>query len=270
MNIQNIIDQIVGMVVGYGPNLLGALVIWIIGSWVINALVRGLSKVFGRSNLDETLTPFLIGLAGMALKVLLIITALGMVGIQMTSFIAILGAAGLAVGLALSGTLQNFAGGVMILLFRPFKLGDFIDTQGFAGTVKEIQIFNTILTTTDNKTIILPNGDLSGSSLTNYSTEKTRRVDWTIGIAYGDDVDKAKSVIRRLADDDERILKDPEVFIALSQLADSSVNFIVRAWVNASDYWGVFFAMNENVYKEFNKVGLNIPFPQMDVHLHKG
>ena len=192
-----------------------------------------------------------------------------MVGVEMTSFIAILAAAGLAVGMALSGTLQNFAGGVMILIFKPFKIGDFIDAQGYLGVVKEIQIFNTIITTPDNKTIIIPNGGLSNSSMTNYSTEEKRRVDWTIGIAYGDDVDKARAVIKRLCDEDSRIIKDPEVFIAVSELADSSVNFAVRVWVKAPDYWGVFFDLNENVYKTFGNEGLNIPFPQMDVHVHK-
>jgi small conductance mechanosensitive channel len=199
--------------------------------------------------------------------VLLGISVLGMLGIQMTSFIAILGAAGLAVGMALSGTLQNFAGGVMILLFRPFKVGDFVDTQGYLGTVSEIQIFNTILKTPDNKTIIIPNGSLSKSSLINYSTEERRRVDWTFGIAYGDDLDKAKKVIRKLCDHESRILKDPETFVAVAELADSSVNFTVRAWVNAADYWGVFFDMNEKIYKTFADEGLNIPFPQIDVHL---
>jgi small conductance mechanosensitive channel len=197
------------------------------------------------------------------------ITALGMLGVEMTSFIAILAAAGLAVGMALSGTLQNFAGGVMILLFKPFKKGDFIEAQGHSGTVNEIQIFMTILKTPDNKTIMIPNGPLSTGSLTNYSREPRRRVDWTIGIGYGDDVDKAYEVIRRLLDGDDRILDDPEPFIAVKELADSSVNFTVRAWVNASDYWGVFFRMNEEVYKTFDKEGLNIPYPQSDVHLFK-
>jgi small conductance mechanosensitive channel len=173
------------------------------------------------------------------------------------------------VGLALSGTLQNFAGGVMILIFKPFKVGDLLEAEGYLGTVKEIQIFNTILVTPDNKTIIIPNGGLSNSSMTNYSTQELRRVDWTFGIAYGDDADKAKMVIKRLCDEDSRILKDPEPFIALSALADSSVNFAVRAWVNSGDYWGVFFDMNEKIYKTFAKEGLNIPFPQMDVHMIK-
>jgi small conductance mechanosensitive channel len=203
-----------------------------------------------------------------AFEKMLVITALGMLGIAMTSFIAILGAAGLAVGMELSGTLQNFAGGAMILIFKPFNVGDVIDAGGYVGSVKDIQIFNTILKTPDNKTIIIPNGGLSNSSMTNYSTEDKRRVDWTIGIGYGDDIDKARASIKAMCDADSRILKDPEVFIAVSELADSSVNFAVRAWVNAADYWGVYFDMNENVYKTFNKEGINIPFPQMDVHLH--
>jgi small conductance mechanosensitive channel len=194
---------------------------------------------------------------------------MGMMGIEMTSFIAILGAAGLAVGMALSGTLQNFAGGVMILIFKPFKVGDFIDAQGYMGVVKEIQIFVTILTTPDNKTVIIPNGPLSNGSLTNFSTQPQRRVDWTFGIAYGDDYDTAKTMLLKMMDEDKRILKDPDPFVALGEMADSSVNLTVRAWVNASDYWDVFFDMNEKFYKNADKAGLSIPFPQMDVHLDK-
>ena len=220
-----------------------------------------------RGGIDPSLKPFLVGIIGMLLKAMLVISVLGMLGIEMTSFIAVLGAAGLAVGMALSGTLQNFAGGVMILLFKPFKAGDVIDAQGHIGSVSEIQIFNTILKTPDNKTIIIPNGGLSTSSMTNFSTEERRRVDWTIGVGYGDDLDKARQVIQKLCDNDARILRDPEVFIAVSELADSSVNFTVRAWVEAADYWGVFFEMNENIYKTFGKEGLNIPYPQMDVHI---
>ena len=204
---------------------------------------------------------------GTLLKVMLVISVLGMLGIEMTSFIAVLGAAGLAVGMALSGTLQNFAGGVMILLFKPFKVGDKIDAQGYTGSVAEIQIFNTILKTPDNKTIIIPNGGLATSSMTNYSTEQKRRVDWTFGVAYGDDLDQARQVIQKLCDDDKRILTEPKVFIAVSELADSSVNFTVRAWVDSADYWEVFFAMNEKIYKTFSKEGLNIPYPQMDIHV---
>jgi len=269
MNMESIMDKVTSISLTYGPKLIAAIAVWIIGIWIIKAIVKGFGKVMDKSGTDPSLKPFLKGIVGVLLKVMLVISVLGMLGIQMTSFIAILGAAGLAVGMALSGTLQNFAGGVMILIFKPFKIGDLIDAKGYLGSVSEIQIFNTILKTPDNKTIIIPNGELSTSSMINYSTEKKRRVDWTIGIGYGDDIDKARSVIKRLSDNDLRILKEPEVFIAVSELADSSINFTVRAWVNAPDYWSVFFDMNENVYKTFDKEGLNIPYPQMDVHILK-
>ena len=192
-----------------------------------------------------------------------------MIGVEMTSFIAILGAAGLAVGMALSGTLQNFAGGVLILLLKPFKVGDYIDAAGYQGSVSAIQIFNTVMKTPDNVVITIPNGSLMNTSMKNYSAEKTRRVDWTFGIGYGDSYDKAKEVLLNMIASDERIFKDPAPFIALSELADSSVNIVVRVWVNAPDYWTVFYEMNEKVYKNFEKEGLNIPFPQMDVHVKK-
>ncbi|MBE0469994.1 MAG: mechanosensitive ion channel [Methyloprofundus sp.] len=266
---QEILDQVTQIGLDYGPKILGAIIVWVIGSWIVNIIVSAFGKAMVKTKTDASLQPFLKGLAGSLLKVMLVITVLGMLGIEMTSFIAILGAAGLAVGMALSGTLQNFAGGVMILIFKPFKIGDVIDAQGFVGAVQEIQIFNTILKTPDNKTIIIPNAGLSSGSMTNFSTEATRRVDWTISVGYGDDLDKAKAVIKRLCDEDSRILKNPEAFIAVAELADSSVNFTVRAWVNAADFWGVYFAMNENVYKTFPKEGLNIPYPQMDIHMHK-
>jgi len=269
MNPEIALNQATEMAVTYGPKLVAAILVWIIGGWIIKIIVKGSSKAMEKGGTDPSLKPFTLGIISMLLKVMLVITVLGMIGIEMTSFIAILGAAGLAVGMALSGTLQNFAGGVMILLFKPFKAGDVIKAQGFIGSVSEIQIFNTILKTPDNKTIIIPNSGLSTSSMTNYSTEEKRRVDWTIGVGYGDDLDVARRVIKQLCDNDSRILNDPEVFIAVSELADSSVNFTVRAWVMAGDYWGVYFDMNENVYKTFEKEGLNIPYPQMDVHVHK-
>ncbi len=269
MNTEQILNQASKIAVEYGPKLIGAIVVFIIGIWIIKLLIKGFGKMLNKRKTDETLKPFLKSIVGALLKIMLLISVLGMVGIEMTSFIAILGAAGLAVGLALSGTLQNFAGGVILMIFKPFKVGDYIDAQGYTGIVSEIQIFNTILKSLDNKTIIIPNGGLSTSSMTNYSTEATRRVDWTFGIGYGDDVSKTKEVIKKLCNEDSRILKEPESFIAVSELADSSVNFAVRAWVKADDYWGVFFDMNEKVYKTFEKENLNIPFPQMDVHLHK-
>ena len=263
------IEKLTDMALQYAPKLGSAILVLIVGLIVVKVLTKGFETVLNKSNLDVSLKPFLIGIVNALLKVLLFVSVLGMVGIEMTSFIAILGAAGLAVGMALSGTLQNFAGGVMILTFKPYRVGDFIEAQGFSGTVSQIQIFNTILRTGDNKTIIIPNSSLNNSSMINYSAEPRRRVDWTFGIGYGDDVDVARAVLKELCDEDERILKDPEVFIAVAALADSSVNFTVRAWVDSSNYWPVFWAMNEKVYKAFPKHGLNIPFPQMDVHLHK-
>ncbi len=255
--------------VTYGIKLLSAIATLVIGLYIVGAIIKVINKMMERSNTDPSLRSFLSSLASILLKVMVYITALGMLGVEMTSFVAIIGAAGLAVGLALSGTLQNFAGGVMILLFKPYKVGDVIEAQGYVGSVKEIQIFVTILTTPDNKTVLIPNGPLATGSLINFSTQATRRVDWTFGIAYGDDLDKAYGAIKKLIDADERILKDPEPFMALSALADSSVNIVVRVWVNAPDYWGVFFKMNEQVYKTFGDAGLSIPFPQMDVHVHK-
>lgn len=259
----------VALATEYGLNLLFAILTLVVGLWIVKILVKGIKTGLDKGDTEATLKSFIISLSSVLLKILVYITAISMLGVEMTSFIAILGAAAFAIGLALSGTLQNFAGGVMILLFKPFKVGDFIDAQGYMGSVKEIQIFVTILNTPDNKTVIIPNGPLATSSLVNFSKQPTRRVDWTFGIGYGDDVDKTYEVLRRLLSDDERILADPEPFIAVKELGDSSVDFTVRAWVNAPDYWGVFFRMNEQVYKTFDKEGLSIPFPQRDVHLFK-
>ena len=262
-------EDIQAFVVEYGPKVIGAIITLIVGFIVIGIIVGAVNRVMIKRGVDPSLVPFLKSILSIVLKVALILTVISIIGVEVTSFVAILGAAGLAVGLALQGTLQNFAGGVMILLFKPFKVGDFIDGAGHMGSVHEIQIFNTILKTPDNKTIIIPNAQLSNSSMTNFSTEPQRRVDWTFGIGYGDDAAKAKEVLQKLIDEDERILKDPEPFIALSELADSSVNFVVRAWVDSGDFWGVYFDMNEKVYNTFAETGLNIPYPQMDVHVHQ-
>lgn len=262
-----IFDKIVNLSLEWGPKVAGAIIVLIIGLWVSNLLTKSVGKILVKREISPSLIPFIKGFFGTLLKVLVVISVMGMIGIQMTSFIAILGAMGLAVGLALSGTLQNFAGGVIILILRPFNVGDFIEAQGYMGTVKEISIFNTILNTVDNKVIILPNGPLSSGSLTNFSIEPLRRVDWKFGIAYGDDMENFKKAINDFIAEDTRILKEPESFMGLSEFGDSSVNFAVRCWVNAPDYWGVFFDMNEKVYKKFGDYNLNIPFPQMDVHL---
>jgi small conductance mechanosensitive channel len=267
---ENYLEKAGNLLELYGPNLLLALVTLIIGWWIIKWVSRIFMKIMDKRNVDPGLKTFLKSMVSILLKVMLIISVAGMVGIETTSFIAILGAAGLAVGMALSGTLQNFAGGVMILLFKPFKVGDFIEAQGHMGSVREIQIFNTILKTPDNKTIIIPNAQISNGSMINFSTEEKRRVDLTFGISYGDDIDKAKGIIEDIVKVDKRILHEPDApFIAVSELADSSVNFVVRLWANSSDYWGIFFDMQEKVKKTFDARGISFPFPQMDVHLQK-
>ena len=258
-----------GMVIDYGMKLVYAIIVLVVGLWIIKAISNGFRKLMLNRKIDASLVPFLTSLINMVLKVLLVITVMSMLGIQMTSFIALLGAAGLAVGMALSGTLQNFAGGVMILIFKPFKVGDFIDAQGFQGTVHEIQIFITILLTLDNKTVIIPNGGLSNGSVVNYSTQASRRIDWTFGIAYGDKTEEVKKILMDLIIADKRILDEPEPFVGVKELGDSSVNFTARGWIKQADYWDVFFDMNESVYNTFNEKGISIPFPQMDVHIQK-
>ncbi len=269
INIEGIFKQLTEIIVAYGPKLIGAIVVWIIGTMIIKKIGSGFNKLMIKRDTDASLRPFLSSILNVLLKILLIFSVLSMLGVAMTSFIAFLGAAGLAIGMALSGTLQNFAGGVMILLFKPFKIGDYIDAQGYQGTVKEIQIFNTILTDLDNKTVIIPNGGLSTNSMVNYSTEPTRRVDISVGIAYGQNVKRSREVLIEMFKNDKRVLSDPAPFIGLKELADSSLNLTARVWVKSDDYWDVFFDMNENVYNTFKESGVQIPFPQMDVHIQK-
>ena len=263
------LDSIKTLIVTYGLKILLALVVLIIGLRVVSWLTKLFTTLLTKRKLDPSLIPFLSSLFNALLKTMLVISVIGMLGIQTTSLVAVLGAAGLAVGLALSGMLQNFAGGVVILAFKPFKVGDYIDTGSNSGTVNAIQIFHTILKTPDNRTVILPNGSLSTSALTNFSTESTRRVDMTFGIGYTDDIDKAKATLMRLLTEDERVLKDPAPAVMVASLGDSSVNFTARPWVNASDYWGVYWDFQERVKKTFDSEGISIPFPQMDVHLDK-
>ena len=263
------VTKMIDLGISVGSKILLAIVVFIVGRWIVRRLNKLLAKILEKRQVEASLSTFVKSLVNITLTLLLIIVVIGVLGIETSSFIALFASAGVAIGMALSGTLQNFAGGVMILLFKPFKVGDTIEAQGQSGTVREIQIFNTILATPDNKIIIIPNGGLSTGLMKNNSREATRRVDWEFGIAYGDDYTKAKAVIARLLDADGRVLKDPAYFIALTSLGESSVNIVVRAWVNAGDYWGVYFDMNEKVYKTFAEENLNIPFPQLDVHLHK-
>lgn len=256
--------------VSYGLRLIGAIIVLLIGLWVIRFLANRTKKLMDKSDVTPALKSFTVSMVKVLMKLILFISVLGMLGIEMTTFIAMLTAASLAVAMAFNGTLSNFAGGVMILFFKPFRIGDFIEAQGYSGTVKSIEIFVTTLTTPDNKTIIIPNGPLSNGSLTNYSTQEFRRVDWVFGIGYGDDFDKAKEMLNNLIAADDRILNEPaEPFVALKELADSSVNIVVRGWVKPPDYWGVFFDMNEKFYKTADSYNISIPFPQMDVHLNQ-
>jgi small conductance mechanosensitive channel len=261
-------DWILQKVVEYGTSLLFAVLVLVIGFWLVKRINKFVKITFEKKDYDPSLETFLASLIAISLRILVIITALSQLGIEMTSFVALLGAAGLAIGMAFSGTLSNLAGGVMILFFKPYKVGDFIEAQGEKGTVKELRIFNTILITLDNKTVIIPNGPLANGNMINYSTRTKRRVDFTVGIAYGDNYDTAKNTLLQFVKEDPRIIDEEDNFIGLFELADSSVNLTLRVWCKTEDYWAVFFNMNERIYKEFGEKGLNIPFPQMDVHVH--
>lgn len=252
-----------------GIKILVSIIVFIIGRWIIRLIKNRLAGGLLRKKADPTLHSFFSNLIAVVLNFILIIFIISILGINTSSLVALLASAGLAVGMALSGTLQNFAGGVIIILFRPFKVGDFISAQGQEGVVKEIQIFNTIVTTPDNKVIHIPNGILSTGVMTIFTKEETRRVDWTYSISYGDDYDKAKAVLLKLCKDDKRILKDPEPFVEIFQLNTSSVDLRIRVWVKSADYWPVFFSMNEKVYKTLPQEGLHFPFPQVDVHLNQ-
>ena len=253
----------------FGMKALIALVIFFVGRLIARLITKGLHNVMQSQEVDEILETFVCNLAYWALMIFVIIAAINQIGVQTTSLIAVMAAAGLAVGLALQGSLANFASGVLIVMFRPYRVGDFVEAAGIAGVVLQVQILTTVLKTGDNKQIIVPNGQIMGSIITNYSANETRRVDMTIGVSYDDDLDKVRSTIQELVNADDRILKDPECLIAVSALADSSVNFTVRPWVNTADYWGVMFDLTEAIKKRFDKEGISFPFPQQDVHLYK-
>jgi len=253
----------------YGLSVLSALIILVVG-WVIARIVSGIvEKLMTRANVEPTIATFTHHLVYIGALTFVIIAALGKLGIQTTQFIAVLGAAGLAVGLALQGSLANFAAGFLMIIFRPFKVGDFVEAAGTSGTVEAMQIFTTQIKTPDNKTVIVPNAKITGDNITNYSAKGTRRVDMVVGIAYDADIDKAKQVIEEILTADERVLKDPPLKVAVVELADSSVNLVVRPWVNAADYWDVHFETTEAVKKRLDAEGIGISFPQRDVHLYK-
>lgn len=266
---ENVLKEIQLIATTYGLRIVGAILTIIIGIWVAKVLAKTLARVLKKKNVDETLARFLISLAKIGLIAFILISAASQIGIETASFVAVIGAAGLAIGFALQGSLSNLAAGVMLIIFKPIKVGDFIEGGGGSGSVESVGIFVTTLLTPDNKVIYIPNSTLTGGNITNYSAKDTRRVDMVFGIGYEDDIDKAKNVIKSVLGNDQRILKDPAPQIVLSELGDSSVNFNVRPWVNKSDYWAVYFDITEKIKKKFDEEKISIPFPQRDVHVYQ-
>jgi small conductance mechanosensitive channel len=266
-------DQIIFMLqttgVNFAINLVKAIAIFYFGKLLVRLIVGTMRKVMLTQDIEDTLENFVLTLLRMFLMIIVFIAAISALGIQTTSFVAILGAAGLAIGLALQGSLSNFASGVLIVFFKPYRIGDFVEAAGIAGVVEEVEILTTVFKTGDNKRIIVPNGQVMGSVITNYSANPTRRVDMVIGVSYEDDLDKVRATLEELIAAEDRVLDDPPHKIAVSELADSSVNFIVRPWVKTEDYWGVMFDMTEAIKKRFDSEGISFPFPQQDVHLYK-
>ena len=266
INIENIIDV---YVLPWGINIIMALLIFLVGKFVVSIIAKVIGSVMKKARVDNILIEFISSIVKTVLLLFVVVASLNQLGVDTTSLIALIGAAGLAIGLSLQSTLQNLAAGVMLIIFRPFKDGDFIDAGGVLGTVEKIQIFNTVMRTGDNREMIVPNGSIFGGTITNFSAKKTRRVDMVFGIGYDDDIRKAKEVIKSILDADDRVLKDPEPLIAVAELADSSVNFNVRPWCKSADYWDVYFDTHENIKLEFDKQNISIPYPQMDIHADK-
>ena len=266
---EEILKQLQAVVAEYGLQVLGAVATLVIGIWIAKLLAKSLGKVLNKREVDSTLVKFLVSLAKIALITFVIISAAAQVGIQTASFVAVIGAAGLAIGFALQGSLSNLAAGVMLIIFKPVKVGDYIEGGGASGSVESVGIFITTLLTPDNKVVYIPNSTLTGSNITNYSAMDKRRVDMVFGIGYSDDIDKAKNVTQSILSSDTRILKDPAPQVVVSELADSSVNFNVRPWVNTSDYWSVYFHVTEQIKKQFDAQNISIPFPQRDVHMYQ-
>lgn len=262
--------QVQGIATDWGIKVIAALAIFIIGRWIAKGIRRGVRRMMEKGGADPIIIGFVGSIVYIAMLAFVIVAALGQLGIQTTSFIAILGAAGLAIGLALQGSLANFAAGFLMIIFRPFKVGDFVEAAGVAGVVKDMQIFTTTMKTGDNKTIIIPNAKISGDNIINYSAEENRRVDMTVGVAYDADLSKVRDVLNDIIGKDERILSDPPSQVAVAELADSSVNFIVRVWTKSADYWGVKFDTTETIKNRFDEAGIGIPFPQHDIHIVSG
>lgn len=268
--LSRVLDSLVEQGAALGWTLIKALLVFIVGRFLISMINKLVQRVLLKRNIDPSIKTFVGSLIHIILMILLIVSVVGALGVQTASFAALLASAGVAIGMALSGNLSNFAGGLIILIFKPYKVGDFIEAQNLSGTVREIQIFHTVLTTTDNKVIYIPNGSLSSSAVINYSYQQVRRIDWTFGVEYGTDYAKVKGVLEEILAKDERILKEPAApFVAMSQLADSSVNYVVRVWVKSEDYWNVYFDTTRIVYERFNAEGIGFPFPQLTVHQAK-
>lgn len=269
VDVEQLLSKLLDWGIEVGKDLLGAIIIYIVGRFIIKQVGRLLARILEKRKLEISVQTFLRSLVSILLNLILAFAIVSRLGVETTSFAALLASAGVAIGMALSGNLSNFAGGLIILVFKPFKVGNYIEGQNANGTVREIQIFHTILTTVDNKVIYVPNGALSSNAITNYSKQETRRAEWVFGVEYGEDFEKVKAVLQRIIDADPRILKDPAPMIALGALSASSVDIKVRAWAKTADYWDVYFDMNKIVYDTFNKEGIGFPFPQLTVHQAK-
>ena len=269
VNVEQILDKLLNWGIDAGKSIIGAILIYVIGRFVIKQINRLVCKILTKRKLEISVQTFCRSLMNLLLNLVLVFAIISKLGVETTSLAALLASAGVAIGMALSGTLSNFAGGLIILVFKPFKVGDYIDGNNVSGTVKEIQIFHTILSTVDNRIIYVPNGSLSSNAIVNYSKQDMRRAEWTFGVEYGEDFEKVKAVLERIIAADARILKDPAPFIGLGALSASSVDIKVRAWAKTDDYWGVYFDMNRVVYETFNKEGIGFPFPQLTVHQAK-
>lgn len=269
MDFNGILSKVWELVTIYGLKVLAAIAILVVGRWIAKLITNVIRKMMQKGEVDSTISKFVGNIVYIALMAFIVLAALSQLGIQTTSFIAVLGAAGLAIGLALQGALSNFAAGFLMIIFRPIRVGDYIEGAGTAGTVEEIGIFTTTLVTPDNKTVIIPNAALTGDNIVNYTLKGTRRVDMVMGIGYEDDIDKAKQIMQDIIAEDERIFKDPAPQIGMVELADSSVNFVVRPWTKATDYWGVYMETTEKIKKAFDANGINIPYPQRDVHIYQ-
>lgn len=266
-----LLGELLDKAINFGLKVLAALIIYGIGAWLIRKVKGILSKIFERKGTDAAVASFTMSITSIALTLVLIIITIGVLGIDTTSFAALLAGGGMAIGLALNGTVQNFAGGIMLLIFKPFKSGDFIEAQGYSGTVSEVTITSTKLVTVDNRVIIIPNGALSNGTINNYSDQKIRRVDINVDVEYGSSSEEVKAILYSLIKDDTRILNEPAPpFIALSALKESGVQFTLRLWVNSSDYWNVFFELTEKIYNELPKNDIKFPFPQLDINIKQG